>query len=63
MLREYHGEYSNSSGILLENVRLASLVTGEARVRTPLGDRVECGVMARGVAGNPETHQELEGWT
>ena len=38
-------------------------VTGEARVRTPLGDRVECGVMARGVAGNPETHQELEGWT
>ena len=47
--------------ILLENVQ--SPVTGEARVRTPLGDRVECGVMARGVAGNPETHQELEGWT
>ena len=61
MLREYHGEPSNSSGILLKNVQ--SPVTGEVRVRTPLGDRVERGVMARGVASDPETHQELEGWT
>ena len=62
MLREYHGEPSNSSGILLKNVQ--SPFTGEARVRTPLGDRVvERGVMARGVASDPETHQELEGWT
>ena len=53
MLREYHGEHSNSSGILFENVQ--SPVTGEARVRTPLGDRVECGVMARGVAGPRNT--------
>ena len=43
--------------------KVQSPVTGEARVRTPLGDRVECGVMARGVAGNPETHQKLENWT
>ena len=61
MLREYHGEPSNSSGILLKNVQ--SPVTGEVRVRTPLGDRVERGVMARGVASDPETHQELKGWT
>ena len=61
MLSEYHNEPSNSSGILLKNVQ--SPVTGEARVRTPLGDRVERGVMARGVASDPETHQELEGWT
>ena len=54
MLREYHCEYSISSGILLKDV--PSAVTGEARVRTPFGDRVECGVMARGVEGNPETH-------
>ena len=47
--------------ILLENVQ--SPVTGEARVGTPLGDRVECGVMSRCVAGNPVTHQELDGWT
>ena len=47
--------------ILLKNVQ--SPVTGEARVRTPLGVRVERGVMARGVASDPETHQELEGWT
>ena len=61
MLREYHGEPSNSSGILLKNVQ--SPVTGEASVRTPLGDRVERGFMARGVASDPETHQELEGLT
>ena len=61
MLREYHGEPSNSSGILLKN--LQSPVTGEAGVRSPLGDSVECGVMVRGVASDPETHQELEGWT
>ena len=28
-----------------------------------LGDRVERGVMARSVASDPKTHQELEGWT
>ena len=50
-----------SSGILLKNVQ--SPVTGEARVRTPVGDRVEHRIMARGVASDPETHQELEGWT
>ena len=34
-----------------------------ARVRTPLGDRVERRVMARSVASDPKTHQEWEGWT
>ena len=50
-----------SPGVLLKNVQ--SPVTREARVRTPLGDRVERGVMARSVASDPKTHHELEGWT
>ena len=38
-------------------------IAADARVRAPLGDSVEHGVMAWGVANNPETHQRVEDWS
>ena len=61
VLHEYYRKYSNGVGVLLEDVRLT--VTGDAGVRVPLGDSIDRGVMAWGVANNPEAHQRVKGWS
>ena len=59
MLHEHYCEHSNGFRVLLEDVQ--STVTGDAGVRAPLGDSIECVVMAWGIAINPEAHQRVEG--
>ena len=58
---EHYSKYSNSVGALLKDVQL--VVAGDAGVRAPLGDSVECGVMAWSAANNPEAHQRVEDWS
>ena len=48
-------------GVFLKDVQLA--VAGDAGVREHVSDSVERGVMAWGVANNPETHQRVEDWS
>ena len=60
MLREYHCEPSNISGILLKNVQ--SPVTGEARDRTPLGDRVERGSVESWPGVLQVTQKHIKRW-
>ena len=61
MLHEHYSKYSNGVGVLLRDVQLA--VAGDAGVRAPLSDSVERGVVAWGVANNPEAHQRVEDWS
>ena len=61
MLHEHYCNYSNSIGVLLKDVQFA--VAGDAGVRTPLGNSVERGVMARSAANNPEANQRVEDWS
>ena len=49
-------------GFLSRMCSLQSLEMLEG-VRAPLGGNVECGVMAWGVANNPEAHQRVEDWS
>ena len=60
MLCEHHCEHSDGIGILLEDVQLA--INGDARIRTPIGDGVERGVMAWSITNGPEAHQMMEDW-
>ena len=61
MLCEHHCEHSVGLGILLEDVQFA--ITGEARIRTPIGDGIERGVLAWSVANGPKAHQRMEVWS
>ena len=61
MLCEHHCERSERFGILLGDVQL--VITGDARIRAPIGDGVERGFMARSVTNGPEAHQRMEDWT
>ena len=61
MLHKSYCKYSSDVGVLLQDVQLA--IAGDARVRAPLGDSVERGVMVWGVANNPETHQRVDDWS
>ena len=58
VLHEQYCKYSIGVGVLLKDVQLA--ITGDAGVRAPLSDSVKRGVMAWGVANNPETYQRVE---
>ena len=58
MLCEHHCEHSDGIGFLLEDVQLA--ITGDATIRTPIGDGV---VIAWSVTNGAEAHQRMEDWS
>ena len=60
MLCEHHCQHSDGIGFLLEDVQLA--ITGDATIRTPIGDGVEREVMAWSVTNGAEALQRMEDW-